>query len=529
MRTSVVVTLCSLLIGLLASGWSGNDIPRLVNFDPINVDRDNHASRSSYAESGGIQLSNSKGLRDFAPIKNTITQSDTQYYSFAVNTTIGLGAYYQLLIFLTGNICQQPNNIQQSDPGIAVYYSFNSSMVDDLSFAKMVLFEGGYFQGLADVPVTPAGSPEKNDTTLYIAVRAPQNTNNTAEWSYQLGVSQNDLVFQWDNRDWAQVVDTDDSSVLIVTGNLTVDIANITAETVALLDVNKSQYSLYLYPYDQKDYFSSLNMSWCAIRNGPALTHLENNETTYTFRNGILQQQFYVTGLNDSTKYIGYLLTDFKGDGSSGGAVYQQFEFETLEAPACELIYNLDFCDMIAYLVPASLNMSKNDVQTLYDNQAKDLYGNFSKALQQIACDTVDDAIFSPVTLCLNCASSYKDWLCSVTIPRCTTRNVTGSLLRRVNESRNDFINEVTSPTYPYYEVLPCINICQAIARDCPADFGFLCPTTNETIQLSYYWDVPGEQYATCNYVGRWLAKLSDALRVTKSVVWVIAVVVLFI
>ena len=41
----------------------------------------------------------SEGLQEFTPIRDTIIQSETKYYSFSVNTQSGLGDFYELLIF----------------------------------------------------------------------------------------------------------------------------------------------------------------------------------------------------------------------------------------------------------------------------------------------------------------------------------------------------------------------------------------------------------------------------------------------
>lgn len=446
----------------------------------------------------------SKGLQEFTPISNQIGQSETQYYSFSVNTSSGLGEYYEFLIFLTGNICSQPDYLTANDSSLTVYYSFNSSMFSNFELGEMSHFENGYFQALERVPI----SNDDIDTVLYIAVRAPESTNKSATWKYEVGVSQNDLVFQWDDRSWASLVDTDENSALIVTGNLTG--SHLT--NYSSMNATKSKYSLFIYSYDYRDYFKQLNSSWCAIRNGPALFSTSYFESSFTDRGGGLQQQFYVPGLNSSTKYIAYLISDFQGT-NFGGAVYQPFEFETLGTSVCELIFDLDFCDQVAYSVPNSNNLSNQVVKDLYDNRARSLFSNFSKALQQIACNTTDNAKYSPIKTCSDCYDSYKNWLCSVTIPRCSTRNITGYKYREVGKSRNDFINDVIQPASGYFEILPCVNVCYAMVRDCPADFGFQCPKkNNDTISLSYYWD-DGGKYGTCNYVGNTLSATSNAIK----------------
>lgn len=436
----------------------------------------------------------SKGLSDFEPIYNLIEQSAKQYYSFSVNTSTGVGEYYEYLVFVTGNICTQPDDLAASaNESLTVYYSFNALMFLNLELGTMVHFENGYFQGLAEMPVTEA------DNELYIAVQAPQSTNTTATWTYEIGVSQNDLVFQWDNRPFVEVVDTDHRAALIVTGNLTVDSGE--AESFNKLD---TIYQLYVYTEEYKHYFALLNNSWCAVRSGPTLLNTSSITTSFTERGGSMRQQFYVEGLNASTTYVAYLVSDFSGS-SFGGAVYKQFQFDTLDSEACSLLYDLDFCSQVAYSVPALSLEEYNDtdaLKLLYDNRASDLFSNFSKGLQQIACDADGDSIFSPIRSCSDCYTSYKDWLCSVTIPRCTTRNVTGYLHRDANASRNSFIDESVVPALDYFEVLPCVNVCQAIVRDCPADFGFLCPNDNDSIMLSYYWGSSDLKYASCNFVG---------------------------
>ena len=85
-------------------------------------------------------------------------------------------------------------------------------MFTNNEIGQMQLFKDGFFQGLADLPLTEITTTNNDTTTttvpekiLYIAVRAPENTNRTAQWTYQIGVSQHDLVFQWDDRSWGQL------------------------------------------------------------------------------------------------------------------------------------------------------------------------------------------------------------------------------------------------------------------------------------------------------------------------------------
>lgn len=465
---------------------------------------------------------NPQEFQEFTPIRASISQLETQYYLFPVNTTSGFGQVYQFLIFLTGNICSEPANVHANETLLAVYYSFNLLMFLNFEIGEMSLFEYGYFQALAEVPVDQTEDDDDDDdfSNLYIAVRAPENTNSLASWLYQIGVSQNDLVFQWDDRPWAKVIDTDMDLALVVTGNLTSN------SSLDALNVTDSKYSLLVFPADYQQRFANLNLSWCAIRNTVPLFDSLYLLTSYSRINGYLQQQFTVSGLNASTRYLAYLLSNFKGK-DFGGAVYQPFEFETMSNDACRLIYDLEFCTQVAYSVPNN-GGDRFALRDLYDDHALQLYTNFSYAMQQIACNTSDEARFSPVVNCADCEKAYRDWLCSVTIPRCSTRQLPFYVFRDRGDSRSDFINDVIKPKKPYYEILPCIDNCNNLARTCPAPLEFSCPVRNDLIAKSYYWFESGYDYPTCNFVGDHLTLKSSGWRLAANV-WLLVLALAFI
>lgn len=468
-------------------------------------------------------LENADRLSEWTPIANQISANETQYYEFLVNTTqTGLGEYYEILIFLSGNICRLPEDMDTSSSPmnqLEVYYSYNQTDLFNLSSTELSIasFEYGYMQALAS---NPTADPYSN---LYIAVKVPDSDSQiTGTWNYEMGISQNDLVFQWDDRSWATLMDSDDHSALFITGNLS------SLQTGANNDsLDSTFYKMHIYNYDERNSFDGLNRSWCAISSGPALINPENVETELTSRYGNLKQQFFVDGLNSSTSYIAYLTQDFSGT-DYGGAIFQQFVFETLEDNACELIYDLEFCDQVAYSVPVSsafldpTNESfyhdKGLLGAMYDNHTEELYQNFAKAIQVVNCDDELDARYSPIRTCEDCISSYKRWLCAVSIPRCSTRNVTGYKYREVGDNRNSFIDNVVVPPEPYFEVLPCVETCHAIVSDCPSDFGFVCPTNNETIALSYFWDERNDEgFPTCNHLDS--SSFSDERNVVSLIV----------
>lgn len=100
--------------------------------------------------------------------------------------------------------------------------------------------------------------------------------------------------------------------------------------------------------------------------------------------------------------------------------------------------------------------------------------------------------------------NAYRDWVCAVSIPRCSTLSYEYFTYRDKTQNRNDYLNKYIKPLDDYYEILPCIDMCYTLVRNCPSDFGFACPNDKSTKDLLYesynfYMDV---DYATCNYIG---------------------------
>jgi calcium channel MID1 len=204
---------------------------------------------------------------------------------------------------------------------------------------------------------------------------------------------------------------------------------------------------------------------------------------------------------------------------------------------SCQVIFDLTFCDSVAYAVPSNKTFKTNDaaLKALYDNYADIYYKNFEKSLAQVACDTTSQAQYSLARTCTDCANDYKRWLCSVLIPRCEDwsanndgsqpwlqpRNVNaplangsltfdGNVSKAFNESirdrfafsksRNPMIDEKIQPG-PYLEMKPCEDLCFDIVRSCPAQLDFACPN-NAAREISYGKRDPMENTLKCNFPG---------------------------
>jgi calcium channel MID1 len=198
---------------------------------------------------------------------------------------------------------------------------------------------------------------------------------------------------------------------------------------------------------------------------------------------------------------------------------------------SCQVLFDLEFCDSVAYAVPSSSNFTRDDdrLKALYDSQAEAYYANFSRSLAQVACDTTSEAQYSLARTCKDCAKDYKNWLCSVLIPRCEDwtakdewlqeRNINallpdgslafaGNVSAEIKEkrdrfafskSRNPMIDKVIKPG-PYKEMKPCEDLCFDIVKSCPAQLGFACPNNPEMRDRSYGKRDPN--VLKCNFPG---------------------------
>lgn len=209
-------------------------------------------------------------------------------------------------------------------------------------------------------------------------------------------------------------------------------------------------------------------------------------------------------------------------------------EFTTLEDDNCAVIYNLSFCDQSEYAVPGNSNTFPNTTAlgAFYDDAVQAQYSYFENVLAQIPCETTSSAQYSLAKTCDDCALAYKNWLCSVMIPRCTDfsssltwlqeRNMgqafpNGTMLPAdlvsaasqqpfLNNSRNAAIDTVVRPG-PYKEVLPCDDLCYDIVQSCPSSMGFSCPMFGQPGFNQSYGQRPNgspEQAGqiTCNFPG---------------------------
>ncbi|CAL9738075.1 stretch-activated cation channel Mid1p [Monosporozyma servazzii] len=505
-------------------------------------------------------LIDSDNIISWEPIYANITPGGSDLYVFAIDKNAagqGFAPSYEVLIFMSGNVCQYPlylpddssmmeSNVATNitkDIQLAMLFSFNESISSNTSLGTLQFFNSGYVESLAvspididytEVDITDSSADVYNTTlkypNLYVIIQLYNTTsgeplkatpeNKDLVWNYRLGISESDLIYQWDERSWLEVLDTDNNSALLMSGNVTSDSVDSQLNYTVY---DPSLYDVYIYTQEEYNYLSQAQLTYsiCAIKNGNYLTTSAVEEVTshdleesklrvqkyIAASNNGMSEYFYVTGLNSSTTYVSVLVKKVGQSGNLtdvGGILFDTEEFTTKKDDTCTLIHGLDFCQGITYAVPSSTlaGANKTLLAQTYEYIATGLYNNFTQALQLIPCDIELDARYSPLRTCDDCAQSYKNWLCTVTIPRCTTDKSNHYIKRMKEESRNSFLNSYVSPVRDYFEILPCIDMCYHIVRDCPSDFGFACPsvTSNENLLLnSYNYYVENAKSPTCN------------------------------
>lgn len=485
-------------------------------------------------------------------------------------------------IYISVNTCNQPlyagDGVQSAAPPQLTLYV--STSADNASPAP-----GQDASTQAEIPLTEGYANYSTSVSGagYMSVHAPDLPSNfTGVWNYEIAVSIDGFYHNiGGNGSNLYLIDSDSTAALLVTNNLTQanpgsksynQWMNLTAPYVVFANNQNRTATM------------GISRSYCGL-NQISQVIGKQMDPTGEFTNvqmemitrgigGKPKEQFYITYLNRSSNYHATLAqpgnSTASGNGvvGGGGIVWPQMSFTTKTDGNCALLYNLDFCDQVAYAVPSSPDRVDNyaTFQNFYDNNALTWFQNFNYSLQQIPCDTDSASQYSLARNCSDCYQAYKQWLCAVSIPRCEdfTSDATYLQIRNVgqpflngtmlpdaylnqnyvpmsnaptiqgslafvqtlissvatNQSRNPAIDAHIAPG-PYKEVLPCEDLCYNLVQSCPAALGFGCPYPGRGLEVGYgtrSGSINGS--LTCSYLGAYvptdaaLALNADLLRV---------------
>ncbi|OAA45285.1 calcium channel subunit Mid1 [Beauveria brongniartii RCEF 3172] len=473
-------------------------------------------------------------------------------------------------VFLSANTCLQPHRVPGDDkadiepPQLTLLIS-NSSQVGcpDMSM-----------QGTANIQrkTFDSGAVMFNmnyTDKLYITVQAP-NVSSSYEGVYffELAASTQDYYHRYVNKDGQLLwLDSDASSALLVSKNLTTD-----ADEAKQIMEQGMQYQFYidneLYPR-----LHGVRHSKCGLQTSAQIYATPNGtgnlnqlvHMTMTTRGpgGFPKQQFFVTSLNDTTEYRGFIIKvpnanagkrDGEGIVGGGGTVFTSTTFNTVSGTSCKMVTDLKFCNDIQYAIPGNIEKftGEDSLGQKYDEYAKKMYENFEKALMQVQCEAPSTKMYSLLKTCDDCKRTYKKWLCTVVMPRCEdyTLDSPHSIVRNAgqpfpngtqlpaedlakysapasNTSRNKFIDDEIAPG-PYRELLPCDDLCYDVVQSCPAALQFVCPLRKfREFNSSYGRRDPDNKEVTCNYPGEPRTRVSAAAGVVYNTAFLCGMVLL--
>ena len=478
-------------------------------------------------------------------------------------------------IFISANTCLQPEAFNatkttQPPPQLTLYVSTSTDNVepgpeaDSSSQVSMVFKEGAIMYNFTTT------------SDVYVGVHAPNVTEIfDGPYNMKIAISTEGYYYSYNVDDDANLiwVDSDSQGALLITHNLT----DSNDEKEQQKYMESPPYVLFA--QDKSDpSINGVKYSFCGLEQYAQIATTKDGKYSNMVQTGMTRrgqgnypkQQFFFSGLKPSTSYIG-ILANVTNLGStnvagSGGHVYKATSFQTKSGKLyysrdpgssnqvgttntnaqeliqpdhgnCNIVLNLTFCDQVAYSVPSNPKFGNASVLAkFYDDYAAEAYGFFKKALAQIPCEAPVTQRYSLTRNCTDCEAAYKDWLCSVTIPRCedfsngatylhpramgqpfpngeTLDNATmleyaqrygdGKVLGKAfMESRSSRIDEFIKPG-PYKEVLPCDYLCYRLVQSCPSSMGFGCPLVGQTgFNSSYYVKNETNGEVVCNYPG---------------------------
>lgn len=461
-------------------------------------------------------------------------------------------------VYLTFNTCLQPMpnaTAAGSAPQLAVYVSNSTANKSP----------GPNVQGKVQymVPIDSGfGSFDfVTEGEVYVGVYAsPLPASNksqwgTQPWNYELALSTFEPYHGYRENQYLYLVDTDDSTALLITGNMTATASQDGGvDELTEVDTRNTSYTPYRLFAQNLDYTApirGLEKSYCALRGLSQIRPPTNDGyTSMTMRGlgNLPKQQFHLKDLNRSSEYYAFLARP-RNTSDTAGILWRPLTLRTKSDGNCQIIYNLPFCEEVAYAVPSNPTIFSNqmDLTSFYDDGAKNYWTNFSYSLDQVQCDAKSDATYSLVRNCDDCGFSYKNWLCAVTIPRCMdwTSNLTylaersskglfwnatvggwqkhprmavldtaeadkwsndggwhqGQNSTIQTPSRNNAIDEKVRPG-AYKEIKPCKDLCWSLVQSCPSTLGFSCPQDGTFGKEMGYGERDHDGDITCSYLG---------------------------
>ncbi|KAH8888860.1 hypothetical protein GQ53DRAFT_748774 [Thozetella sp. PMI_491] len=461
----------------------------------------------------------------------------------------GLAKRANRTVFVSANTCLQPQAIDPTKttmdpPQLTMYVStspFNQAPNPMGDRSKQTWVE--FTEGAAMFNTTTSSD-------LYFGIYAPNVSTvfTSTTYNFQVAASADNWYHSFNVQADADLiwVDSDSQGALLITHNLT----DSTDPAMSAKIMQTQPYVMFAQNVNDRS-INGLRYSYCGLANYAQIAAIKNGKFTSMVKSTMTRrgqgnmpkQQFYFSGLNTSSSYLGILASPgnsstagkrAEGAVGGGGHVFRATNFTTKSDHGnCNIITDLQFCTEVTYAVPSNPSFSGNTtaLAKIYDDYAASVYDTFTnKVMAQIPCEAPSSQRYSLARTCDDCKTAYKNWLCSVVIPKCEDFNNQATYLqpRAINQSfpngdklsdadasafpqtnaflasRNPLIDEKIAPG-PYKEVLPCEDLCYTLVQSCPAKLSFSCPQPgdpgfNTSYGVRTSEDANGE--ITCNYPG---------------------------
>ncbi|KAI0471988.1 stretch-activated Ca2+-permeable channel component-domain-containing protein [Xylariaceae sp. FL0804] len=433
-------------------------------------------------------------------------------------------------LWISANTCDQPERISSSQtsvepPQLTLYVSTSS---DNTS-------PGPGQTGDQDIVVFNEGAVMYNtslDRDVYLTISAPPVStelfSDDIPYNFEIAASTDQYYYAYNdemdpNLVW---VDSDSSAAFLKTNDLTSSPDQV---------ISTPPYVMFAQNQENVG-INGIRNSYCGLSNWAQIRTLDDGSAGQmsvglkkSLETNLTEQVFYISDLNASSQYSGILARTSdttaqkkRDNGASGAAatVFKPTQFSTKQTDT-------------EYAVPGNPETFPNAAALgqFYDEFTQGMYRNFEFALQQYPCQAEPIRQYSLVKNCDDCKTAYKNWLCSVAIPRCedfstpdqegvylqprrvNTPFANGTLLpesiranstdnRARNSSRNPAIDTQVQPG-PYKELLPCNDLCYDLIKSCPAAMGFGCPMPGAPYSFSTSYGLRTEgMNLSCNYPG---------------------------
>ncbi|BGP35157.1 stretch-activated cation channel mid1 [Rhodotorula toruloides] len=464
-------------------------------------------------------------------------------------------------IYISLSLCSLPPSLSQNTSFLLppvldtlLYVSFtpdiepypsNASTPDDIFNRGESLATSKLEYGYGNVTL----EVDEGEGGIYVAVFAPDlskvldsDAPVTGQWQFELDVSSGtaDPPYVASGMEGMRTEDTDMSSVLLST-------AKWTGDQPAYQAIVAPTNSLSLALSRSKCFVRS--MAGQSVASGASLN---TSTTTRGWPAGGTRTQYFVDGLDRGTNYTAWLVengTMVDGGGTNQTRVWDPVFFATKSSDSCRLVYDIDVCPSVAYSVPAPSSLDTPSLISFFNTSISASLTNFTRTMTTFPCGSDEMGRYSVVSTCQDCINAYRDYLCAMTMPRCTdapsnaTLNDTTlaasdslpsyaipaqydtSLLRtdpyasrtplfgppNLSATFPTLFNSTYRPSrsnllaqspFPYTETPPCLDICYLVEARCPPFLGWSCPKNSDgtpsggTGSAAYgvTVDVPGAQ-----------------------------------